>query len=83
MLLIVLILAIITPAMVLSGDVETEIVGPSNILDWLITNIGAVVAGASIILTGLAVLAKLTPTPKDDKWIAKLLAFLKLWPEKK
>jgi len=55
----------------------------SDVMDWLLENIEALVAGAVIILTGLAGLAALTPTPKDDKWVAKLLSFFKLWPKKR
>ena len=50
-------------------------------LTWITTNIGAIIAGAVGVLTGLALIAKLTPTPKDDAIIAKLLGFFKLWPQ--
>ena len=54
-----------------------------DILNWLIDNLDAVAAGATLVLGGLAIIAKLTPNPNDDKWIAKLLAFFKLLPERK
>jgi len=85
---------LITPGLALSSDevVTTRVpegvidqvgTSASDVMDWLLINIEALVAGAVIILTGLAGLAALTPTPKDDKWVAKLLAFFKLWPKKK
>ncbi len=51
-----------------------------EILQYIIDNIGAIVAGATLVLGGLAVIAKLTSNPTDDKWIAKLLGILKLIP---
>ena len=51
-----------------------------EILQWIIDNIEAIVAGATLILGGLAILAKMTKSPTDDKWIAKILAFLRLVP---
>ena len=54
-----------------------------ELLNYLMENIEAMVAGAVLILTGMAIIAKLTPTPKDDAWIAKILDFLKLMPGKK
>ena len=51
-----------------------------EILQWIIDNIEAIVAGATLILGGLAILAKMTKSPTDDKWIAKMLAFLRLVP---
>jgi len=85
---------LIAPGLALSSDevVTTRVpegvidqvgTSASDVMDWLLINIEALVAGAVIILTGLAGLAALTPTPKDDKWVAKLLAFFKLWPKKK
>jgi len=85
---------LIAPGLALSSDevVVTRVpegvidqvgTSASDVMDWLLINIEALVAGAVIILTGLAGLAALTPTPKDDKWVAKLLAFFKLWPKKK
>jgi hypothetical protein len=52
-----------------------------EILTWIIANLGAIGAGAAGILGGLALIAKLTPTPKDDAIIAKLLEFFNLWPK--
>ena len=54
-----------------------------EILQWLIDNLDAVLAGAGLILAGLAILAKLTPNPQDDKWIGKIIEFLKLAPKSK
>jgi hypothetical protein len=51
-----------------------------EILQYIINNIEAIVAGATLVLGGLAIIAKITPSPTDDKWIAKILAFLKLVP---
>jgi len=53
-----------------------------EVLNYIIENVEAMVAGAVLILGGMALLAKLTPSPVDDKWIAKILAFLKLVPVK-
>ena len=85
---------LIAPGLALSSDevVTTRVpegvidqvgTSASDVMDWLLQNIEALVAGAVIILTGLAGLAALTPTPKDDKWVAKFLAFFKLWPKKR
>ena len=51
-----------------------------EILQYIINNIEAIVAGATLVLGGLAIIAKITPSPADDKWIAKMLAFLRLVP---
>jgi len=53
-----------------------------EILQWLIDNIEPIVAGATGILAGIAVICKLTPTPKDDALVAKILEFLNLLPKK-
>ena len=85
---------LIAPGLALSSDevVVTRVpegvidqvgTSASDVMDWLLINIEALVAGAVIILTGLGVIAKLTKNPEDDKWVAKLLAFFKLWPQKK
>ena len=89
-----ILMILITPGLALSSDevVTTRVpegvidqvgTSASDVMDWLLINTEALVAGAVIILTGLAGLAALTPTPTDDKWVAKLLAFFKLWPKKK
>lgn len=52
-------------------------------MEWLIENWQEFLAGISLVLTGLAALAKLTPTPKDDKLVAKALNFLNLLPKKR
>ena len=51
-----------------------------EVLDWLIENRETLLVGAGLVLGGLAILAKLTPTPKDDHIIGKLIKFLKLAP---
>ena len=51
-----------------------------DVIQYIIDNIEAIVAGATLVLGGLAVICTLTPSPKDDKWIAKLLSILKLIP---
>jgi len=92
----VALMILIAPAFVLSSDlaeatstgvsegvVDQAGTSASDVMDWLLQNIEALVAGAVIILTGLGVIAKLTKNPEDDKWVAKLLAFFKLWPQKK
>ena len=77
--IILMTLGILPAAVVFASDGEA---GGMDILTWLINNIEAVVAGATLVLGGLAIIAKLTPSPKDDKWVAKLLAFFKLLPKK-
>ena len=52
-----------------------------EILQWIIDNINAVAAGRIMVLGGLAIIVKITPSPKDDKWVSKLLEFFKLLPE--
>ena len=52
-----------------------------EILTWIVDNIEAILAGATLVLGGLAILARITPSPADDKWIAKLLEILKLVPK--
>lgn len=52
-----------------------------EILTWIVDNIEAILAGATLVLGGLAILARVTPSPADDKWIAKLLEILKLVPK--
>lgn len=54
-----------------------------DILTWVIDNSGAMVAGATAILAGLGIIARLTKNPADDKIIAKLLEFFKLLPKPK
>jgi len=51
-----------------------------DVIQWILDNKEAIIAGAISVLTGLGLLARLTPSPKDDKWIAKILAFLRLVP---
>jgi hypothetical protein len=47
-------------------------------IEWVNTH-GLAMIGA---LFGLfTVIAKITPTPKDDAWVAKLLGWLNLLPE--
>jgi len=53
-----------------------------EILNWILDNIEAIGAGAVMLLGAVAIFAKLTPTPKDDLWVAKLLEFFKMWPKK-
>jgi len=54
-----------------------------EVLNYILENAEAMVGGAVLVLSGLAILAKLTKSPRDDKWIAKILEFLKLVPVKK
>lgn len=39
-------------------------------LDWLVTHIDLLLALASGLVTAASALAALTPTPKDDNWVA-------------
>jgi hypothetical protein len=54
-----------------------------EILTYIIENLEEMAAGAVMVLTGLAIIARLTPNPQDDKWVAKFLEFFRLWPKKK
>lgn len=52
-------------------------------IEWITTNWEGLIAaiGAFIVFVGLV--AKLTPSPKDDKIVAKILSWFKLIPTKK
>jgi len=43
---------------------------------WIKANYEAALTGALAVIGGLSVLAKLTPTPKDDEVLAKLVKVL-------
>lgn len=52
-------------------------------LQWIIANQEALVTGATAMLTGLLLLCKLTPSPKDEGLVAKILGWLNMIPKKK
>lgn len=54
-----------------------------EVINWIVENYTAMLAGAIGVLGGLLTIAKLTPNPKDDAIIAKILGWLKLIPVKK
>ena len=54
----------------------------AEIIKWVTENYQAIIAGAIAVLTGLAMLAKLTKSPKDDAFVAKILEFLNLIPKR-
>jgi len=43
-----------------------------NILNWIITNASDLIGVAATIIAAASAVAALTPTPKDDTWVAKL-----------
>ena len=43
-----------------------------DILNWIITNAGTLIGVASSIVAAASAIAALTPTPKDDTWVAKI-----------
>ena len=45
-------------------------------MDWLIANWDKVFLGITTIITGASIIAKLTPTPKDDAILAKVVKVL-------
>ena len=48
----------------------------SAIFAWIAANYESVVAGVLAIIGGLSIIAKLTPTPKDDEVLAKIVKAL-------
>ncbi|CAO3447816.1 Phage protein [Azospirillum argentinense] len=45
---------------------------------WLIENIGTIFTIASSVVGTAAVIAAVTPTPKDDEWVARVRKLLDL-----
>ena len=43
-----------------------------NILNWIITNASDLIGVAATIIAAASAVAALTPTPKDDTWVAKI-----------
>jgi hypothetical protein len=43
-----------------------------NILNWIITNASDLIGVAATIVAAASAVAALTPTPKDDTWVAKI-----------
>jgi hypothetical protein len=43
-----------------------------DILNWIITNAGTLIGVASSVVAAASAIAALTPTPKDDTWVAKI-----------
>lgn len=48
----------------------------NDILLWLTENVGTIVSGVLAIIGGASVLAKITPTPKDDEFLKSLRELL-------
>jgi hypothetical protein len=48
----------------------------SAVFAWIVANYETVIAGVLAIIGGLSVIAKLTPTPKDDEILAKIVKLL-------
>lgn len=51
-----------------------------NFIDWIGTNWPQVITLVTVLLGGVGIIAKWTPTPKDDEWVAKILGWLNLLP---
>jgi hypothetical protein len=47
-----------------------------NILNWIITNASDLIGVAATIVAAASAVAALTPTPKDDTWVAKIYKFV-------
>jgi len=45
-------------------------------MDWIINNLDNIIAGLLMIVGGASILAKLTPTEKDDMVVDRILALL-------
>ena len=52
-------------------------------MEWITQNWQAVMTIIASTLGTLALICKLTPTPKDDAIVAKILAFLNMIPKAK
>lgn len=51
-------------------------------MNWLIEHYDAVILAVTATLTAASLIAKLTPTPKDDEVIAKIIAYVSFLPPK-
>ena len=45
-------------------------------ISWIATNYDVLIAGALAVVGGFSIIAKLTPTPKDDEILAKVVKVL-------
>ncbi len=45
-------------------------------MDWVIENWELLMAGLGALLTLASVVVKLTPSPRDDEWLRRVLAFV-------
>ena len=52
-------------------------------MEWIQENGMVVLQIVGGMLGVLALICKLTPTPKDDKVIAKILTWFNMWPKNK
>lgn len=52
-----------------------------NFIAWVTDHWGNVVILAGILTSGFAIVARFTPTPKDDAWAAWLMDKLNVLPE--
>jgi hypothetical protein len=48
----------------------------SAVFAWIVANYETVIAGVLATIGGLSIIAKLTPTPKDDEILAKIVKVL-------
>ncbi len=54
-----------------------------DVLNWIIGNWGEILALLAALGTVATIICKLTPSPKDDAIVARILEWLKLVPKKK
>lgn len=47
-----------------------------TVIQWLLDNYQTIIGAAALIMSGASVIAGLTPTPKDDAVISKIISFL-------
>ena len=52
-------------------------------MEWILENWTEILATLGAVLAAAAAIAKLTPSPKDDKFVAKILEYLNMVPKKK
>lgn len=64
------------------AETATAVPESAGVLSWISQNLGAVVAIITATLGVAAMVCKLTPTPKDDAVVAKILAWLNMIPKK-
>ncbi len=87
MLMVLAVLALVMAAMPsFAQDAGAEAVASASdggLLAWLSRNMGAVFGIVTATLGVLAMVCKLTPSPRDDAIVAKILGWLNMLPVKR